>query len=198
MKMTVKPTRWELSSICPDGMDSAGFIQLLDRLKASLDQMGKDSNRGPVYEPELRALSEAVKQIEKAEYFSYCLPCEDTEPDVLHSLQASIGALKSQVRIIISNWRVRVQTMSKAQMDALAERAHPNLISDLLSGYCHADISEINSAMEALKNLEEAYMQLRNKLKVAANDLEGERAILFQNCATFHVASRFFDERKGF
>lgn len=195
MNMTVKPTRWDLSSIYPDGMDEAGFIQILDRLKASLDQLEKVSNYGPVHEPELRALSEAVKQIEKAEYFSYCLTCEDMAPEVLHSLQASIAALKSQARIVISNWRARVRTMSKAQLDALSEQAHPNLISDLLSGYSNADITEMNSAKEALKDLEEAYVQLRNKLKVAANGLEGGNELSFSKTVQLSMAHPDFSTR---
>ncbi|WP_029191945.1 M3 family metallopeptidase [Paenibacillus elgii] len=188
MNRTDKPTCWDLSSIYPNGMDKAGFIQILDRLKVSLDPLEKNSHHDPVHEPELRALSEIMKQIEKAEYFSYCLSCEDMEPDVLHSLQASITALKSQARIILSNWWARVRTMTKAQLDALTEQAHPNLISDLLSGYSNADISKINSEKEALKNLEEAYMQLRNKLMVAANGLEEGNELSFSKAVHLSMA----------
>ncbi|MFS0593751.1 hypothetical protein AB1L05_19380 [Cytobacillus horneckiae] len=182
METIITPTRWNLNNL-QSGLDLDKFKKHMSSIKEKLIDIEMSSKSNTLYENELVTLSEVIKQIESAESFYYCLTTENIDPSFLTSLNASISALKSQVRYIISNLQESLGNMSEKEfVDWSNSINHESFISELLKDGARASSEEkiISSFVrETLSCLENIYTQLNNNLKVKVDLDNGENEIPF-------------------
>ncbi|MED2975013.1 M3 family metallopeptidase [Fictibacillus sp. B-59209] len=147
MKPITLHTRWNLDNLY-NQYSLNDFITHLAALKSIIQDVEEQTTS--------LNLSEAIKQIEKAESFYYCLTAEDMDSSVLTTIQSLIYSLKSRLQIIISNQSKE----NKAPEDELL-----NKLSSFTS--------------ETLKGYEDLYTQVRSNLKVKVDFGEGEKELTF-------------------
>lgn len=164
--------RWDLSNLLC-GLDLEMFKNYLSSIKENLTAIEEYSKTNTFNDGELNIISQAIKKIESAESFYYCLTTENIDPSLLTLLNGFISALKSQVRLIISNLQENLSNMSENQfVDWSNNINQKSFIVELLKDVEMTSREEkviSNFARETLSGLEELYGQVRNKLKVKVN-----------------------------
>lgn len=166
----IKPSiRWNLNNLLY-GLDIEKLNNYLVSLKERLIEFEEYSKTSTLDDEVLMAISQMIKQIESVESFYYCLTTEDIAACDLTALNGSIAALKSQVRIILSNLRSNLKDMSEKQFtDWSSNISEKNFLEALLKDELISSKEEkiiSNLVNETLSGLEDLYGQIRNKLKV--------------------------------
>lgn len=186
------PTRWSLNNL-QNGLDSKKLIKHLDSIQEKLFEIELGLTSNNLSEDELLTLSKLIKQIESAESFYYCLTTENIDPSFLTSLNASISALKTGVRLIISNLQETWSNMTEEQFDDwLKNISRKSFISEIMKNEERSSREETtfsSFASETLSGLEDIYAQVRNNFKVRVDLGNGENVISFaeaNNLAMFH------------
>ena len=169
MEVSNKSIRWNLNSLLC-GPDIEKFNNYLFSIKEKLIEMEVNSKTRILNDEELMCISQTIKKIESAESFYYCLTTEQFTPSLLTSLNGTISALESQVRMIISNIQYNLSSMSENQLkDWSSHISEKNFIDELLKDVKPTSREEkltSNLVRETLSGLEDLYGQVRNNLKV--------------------------------
>ena len=169
MEVSNPSTRWNLNNLLY-GPDIDSFNHYLFSIKEKLIEMEVKSKTSTLGDEELMFISQTIKKIESAESLYYCLTTENIAPSLLTALNGTISALKSQVRIIVSNVQDNLSSMSENQLkDWSSHISEINFIDELLKDVKNTSREEkltSNLVRETLSGLEDLYGQVRNNLKV--------------------------------
>lgn len=192
METISSPTRWDLNSIYGDVTEKS-IKKILLQIKNALMELQRSTST--VFgEKEFIILSNCINQIDSLESFYYCLTTEEIESSFLSLLRTGITDLKSSVRMIISDLQDLIGNMEENQFQDWSERIQNKTFVSELSrdGMFRKPQQEkiISSfAIEALRGLEDIYMQIRNNLNVRIDFGDGQRERSFNeanNLAMFH------------
>jgi oligoendopeptidase F len=182
--------RWDLSSLLC-GLDLEKFKNYLNSINQNLREIEEYSRTNTLYDGKLVIISQAIKKIESAESFYYCLTTENIDPSLLSSISVFISALKSQIRYIISNFQENLSNMSENQFVEWSNNInHKSFIAELLKDVETKSREEkviSNFARETLSGLEDLYGQVRNKLKIKVNLDNEENEISFAEASNLSL-----------
>ncbi|GGP12148.1 peptidase M3 [Oceanobacillus neutriphilus] len=190
--------RWDLDKLLC-GFDIDKFKNYLKSIKDKLLEIEKYMETNILNERELIIISQAIKKIESAESFYYCLTAEDISFSLLTPLQETILDLKTQVHLIKANLQNRLRNMNNRQFDDWSENIHQKeFITELLKD---AEITSDEERVTAdftrdtLSFLEGLYEQMRNKMRIKTNLNSDEAEISFAEASNLSLSHSEQSER---